>query len=399
MIRPRLRPLRRRPDRTHPPAGDPAAPATGDPVTGGPTEDHGPLAPGWEPQPVTTRSLVLAGATVTTSLLVAVAALLPAPYAVSSPGPTRDTLGENGDTALVTISGVESYESSGELLLTTVSVAGGPGFPVGLPMLLRGWVDDSRAVRPVEEVFAPTETEEQIEQRNQAAMVSSQENATVAALEELGYEVPTELVVVEPVEGTGADGVVAPEDVIVALDGVELSSFSQLTDLLRETEPGSTVVVTVLREGERVDLDVVTGDSGEDRALLGVYIDPVFDLPFEVTIQIENIGGPSAGMMFALAVVNDLTPEDETGGETIAGTGTVDLSGDVGPIGGIRQKLHGALRDGASWFLAPEGNCAEVVGHVPDGLRVVRVDTLADARAAVEAIGAGTAQDLPTCER
>ena len=230
-------------------------------------------------------------------------------------------------------------------------------------------------------------------------MVSSQENATVAALEELGYEVPTELVVVEPVEGTGADGVVAPEDVIVALDGVELSSFSQLTDLLRETEPGSTVVVTVLREGERVDLDVVTGDSGEDRALLGVYIDPVFDLPFEVTIQIENIGGPSAGMMFALAVVNDLTPEDETGGETIAGTGTVDLSGDVGPIGGIRQKLHGALRDGASWFLAPEGNCAEVVGHVPDGLRVVRVDTLADARAAVEAIGAGTAQDLPTCER
>ena len=104
----------------------------------------------------------------TTSLLVAVAALLPAPYAVSSPGPTRDTLGENGDTALVTISGVESYESSGELLLTTVSVAGGPGFPVGLPMLLRGWLDDSRAVRPVEEVFAPTETEEQIEQRNQA---------------------------------------------------------------------------------------------------------------------------------------------------------------------------------------------------------------------------------------
>lgn len=364
-----------------------------------PGELHGELAPGWEPQPVTARSLVLAGATVTTSLLLAVAALLPAPYAVSSPGPTRDTLGENGDTDLVTISGTETHGSSGELLLTTVSVAGGPGFPVGLPMLLRGWVDDSRAVRPVEEVFAPTETEEQIEERNQAAMVSSQENATVAALEELGYEVPTELVVVEPVEGTGADGVVQPEDVIVALDGVELGSFSQLTARLGETEPGSSVVLTVLRAGERVDLDLVTGDSGQGRALLGVFIDPVFELPFEVSIQIENIGGPSAGMMFALAIISTLTPEDETGGETIAGTGTVDLSGDVGPIGGVRQKLHGALRDGASWFLAPEGNCEEVAGFVPDGLRVVSVATLAEARAAVEAIGAGTADDLPTCER
>jgi Lon-like protease len=405
VTRARLRLPRRRPVPTTAtgPAGATAAPAVGveahavgEPA---PAEAHGPPAPGWEPQPVTPRSLVLAGATVTTSLLVAVAALLPAPYAVSSPGPTRDTLGESRGEPLVVVDGVETYESTGRLLLTTVSVAGGPGYPVGLPMLLRGWVDDARAVRPVEEVFAPTETEEQIDQRNQAAMVSSQENATVAALEQLGYDVPTELVVVDPVEGTGADGVVAPDDVIVALDGVELGSFSQLTDLLAEVDPGSSVVLTVLRGGERVDLDIVTGDSGAGRALLGVYIDPVFELPFEVAIQIENIGGPSAGMMFALGIIDTLTPEDETGGQTIAGTGTVDLGGDVGAIGGIRQKLHGALRDGASWFLAPEGNCGEVAGFVPDGLRVVSVATLADARAAVEAIGAGTAQDLPTCER
>ncbi|WP_225753155.1 PDZ domain-containing protein [Actinotalea sp. Marseille-Q4924] len=401
MIRPRPRAPRRRPDQTTAvapvgAAGPPLGGPVGEPA---PPEAHGPVAPGWEPPPVTPRSLVLAGATVTTSLLVAVAALLPAPYAVSSPGPTRDTLGESRGEPLVTVDGVPTYESTGELLLTTVAVAGGPGFPVGLPMLLRGWVDDSRAVRPVEEVFAPTETEEQIDERNQAAMVSSQENATVAALEQLGYEVPTELVVVDPVEGTGAEGVVEPEDVIVALEGTDLTSFAQLTEQLEQVEPGSSVVLTVLRGGERVDLDLVTGDSGEGRALLGVYIDPTFELPFEVSIQIENIGGPSAGMMFALGIIDTLTPEDETGGETIAGTGTVDLSGDVGPIGGIRQKLHGAVRDGASWFLAPEDNCDEVVGSVPDGLRVVRVATLDDARAAVEAIGAGTAQDLPTCER
>lgn len=395
----RLRLPRRRPDRTTVPGPDGGAPVGGQVGEPAPLEAHGPPAPGWEPQPVTPRSLVLAGATVTTALLVAVAALLPAPYAVSSPGPTRDTLGESNGEPLVTVSGASTYESTGGLLLTTVAVAGGPGFPVGLPMLLRGWADSSRAVRPVEEVFAPTETEEQIDERNQAAMVSSQENATVAALEELGYDVPTELVVVEAVEGTGAEGVVAADDVIVALDGTELGSFSQLTAQLEQVEPGSPVVLTVLRGGERVDLDLVTGDSGEGRALLGVYIDPVFALPFQVSIQIENIGGPSAGMMFALGIIDTLTPEDETGGETIAGTGTVDLGGAVGPIGGIRQKLHGAVRDGATWFLAPEDNCDEVAGFVPDGLRVVRVATLGDARAAVEAIGAGQADDLPTCER
>lgn len=411
MSLPRLRVPRRRPSATAAPAtGSEPDPRGGSDAVGGagpaagtgepaPPEAHGPPAPGWEPAPVTPRALVLAGATVTTALLVAVAALLPTPYAVSSPGPTRDTLGEVRGEPLITVSGPDTYESTGELLLTTVSVAGGPGFPVGLPLLLRGWLDDSRAVRPVEEVFAPTDTEEQIEQRNQAAMVSSQENATVAALEELGYEVPTQLVVVDPVEGTGAVGVVQTDDVIVALDGVELGSFSQLTDQLAQTEPGSGVVLTVLRDGERVDLDLVTGDSGQGRALLGVFIDPVFELPFEVSIRIEDIGGPSAGMMFALGIIDHLTPEDETGGQVVAGTGTVDLSGAVGPIGGIRQKLFGAVRDGARWFLAPTDNCEEVVGNVPDGLRVVRVDTLAEARAAVEAIGAGTADDLPTCER
>jgi len=128
-----------------------------------------------------------------------------------------------------------------------------------------------------------------------------------------------------------------------------------------------------------------------------VLIDPTFDMPVDVTISIDDIGGPSAGTMFALGIIDKLTPEDEADGEVIAGTGTMDVTGAVGPIGGIRQKLAGAERDGADWFLAPAGNCDEVVGHVPDGLRVVRVATLHEARVAMEAIGAGEAGDLPTC--
>jgi PDZ domain-containing protein len=132
-------------------------------------------------------------------------------------------------------------------------------------------------------------------------------------------------------------------------------------------------------------------------SLLGVLLDPQVELPVDVDFDIENIGGPSAGTMFALGIVDTLTPGEMTGGKSIAGTGTMDLAGNVGPIGGIRQKLVGASQAGAKWFLAPAGNCDEVVGHVPAGLDVVQVGTLGEARDAVEAIAAGDGGSLPTC--
>jgi PDZ domain-containing protein len=264
--------------------------------------------------------------------------------------------------------------------------------------VLAGWVSGSRLVLPVENVFPQDATQEQLDQQNEAQMVSSQENATVAALEELGYAVPVTLTVHDAVEGSGAEGVVEPGDVLVAFDGTPLTSYGQLIDLLDATEPGSTVTLGVQRDGAATDLEVVTA-AREDRdgSQLGVYIDPTFDPPVDVTIQIDRIGGSSAGTMFALGIIDKMTPEDEADGEVIAGTGTMDLNGAVGPIGGIRQKMAGALRDGATWFLAPADNCDEVVGHVPDGLDVVKVSTLHEAREAVEAIGAGETGDLPTC--
>ncbi len=347
--------------------------------------------------PVTARSLTLSVALVATALVVAAAAVLPVPYVVSAPGPTWDTLGEDDGTPLVAVSGAPTHEPSGRLLLTTVSVSGGPGRTVGLLEMLQGWVDGTRSVRPVESVFGPTQTREEIQERNQASMISSQENATVAALEELGHEVPTVLEVADVVDGTGSVGVVEPGDVVVALDGVDLVSFSDLSAQMDDVTAGDAVTLTVERDGEPVDLTVETTAAEDGRALLGVLIDPEFDFPVDVEIQIEDVGGPSAGMMFALAVIDLLTEEDEVGGETIAGTGTMDLAGAVGPIGGIRQKMAGAARDGATWFLAPAGNCDEVVGHVPDGLTVVRVATLGGARDAVEAIGAGRGDGLPSC--
>jgi Lon-like protease len=344
----------------------------------------------------TARSITLAVSIVTTALLVAAASVIPLPYAISAPGPTLDTLGEFDGSPLISIEGAPTYPSTGELRLTTVSLAGGDRAPVSLVALIRGWLDEAKTVRPVEQVIPPDQTGEEIDEQNQAAMISSQERATVAALEELGYEIPTTLEIAGAMEGTGAFGVIEAGDVLVALDGGRLTNFADLSRRMDAVVPGAVVRVTADRDGTLIDLDVTTTDDGTGRALLGVLVDPEFEMPVQVTIKIESIGGPSAGLMFALGIIDRLTELDETGGARIAGTGTMDLTGEVGPIGGIGQKLIGARNDGAAWFLAPAGNCSEVAS-VPDGLRVVAVGTLAEARAAVEAIGAGRADGLPSC--
>lgn len=350
-----------------------------------------------EPERVSPRSITLSVGMLVTALLLAVLVVMPVPYAVNSPGPTRDVLGEHDGTPLIQISGAETYDSTGELRLTTVSGTGGPGFPSSAVGVLQGWLSPWVVVLPVELLYPPDRTQDEIDKSNTAEMVSSQENATVAALTELGYEVPATLVVAGTVEGTDAEGKVEEGDVIVALDGTPVPDYQGLIAQLDGVDPGSTVTLTVRRHGQVVDVPIVTGTKDDGHAQIGVFIDPTFDLPVDVTISIDDIGGPSAGTMFALGIVDKMTPEDEANGKDIAGTGTIDVTGEVGPIGGIRQKLAGAERDGATWFLAPASNCDEVVGHVPDGLRVVRISTLHEAREAITAIGAGTAADLPTC--
>ena len=359
--------------------------------------DAPPPAAEFDEPPVTPRAITLSIATVLLAVLLAGASAVPLPYAITGPGPTRNTLGDQAGTPLISISGADTYPTTGELLLTTVSTSGGPGYPVTLGDVLRAWASGSRSVRPVEDIFPSTETKEQIEQANQADMISSQENATVSALEELGYAVPTTLSVDSTMPESGAAGVVEADDVVTSLDGVSLTSFAELSAQMDEVSPGETVHLGVTRDGEPYDLAVTTTDDGTGRAILGLFIDPTFDFPVDVSIKIDDIGGPSAGTMFALGIIDRLTPEDEANGEVIAGTGTMSLTGDVGPIGGIQQKLLGAERDGAAWFLAPADNCSEVVGHVPSGLTVLKIATLHEAREAVTAIGDGTAQDLPGC--
>ncbi|MCC3267211.1 PDZ domain-containing protein [Arthrobacter gengyunqii] len=338
------------------------------------------------------RALVISGAL--TLALGAVAVFLPAPYVVESPGPTFNTVGtvkgENGeDTPLIEIEGSQTYPTNGDLDLTTVYVSGGPGSAMSFLEAVGAWLNPEDAVVPEEFVYPRGTTGEQVDEQNAAAMTSSQEAAVAAALRELDIAFTEELAVADLVEDSPASGVLQPGDTLIRVDGTDINGIDTLRTKLQESG-GDPVEVTYRRDGEEqtAALTPVPGDAGSYQ--LGIYLATSFDFPFDVSIALNNVGGPSAGMMFALGIIDRLTPGELTGGKHFAGTGTIDSAGNVGAIGGIAQKMAGAADAGAEFFLAPADNCGEVAGNIPDGLDVVRVSTLDEARSAVEELAAGS---------
>lgn len=345
------------------------------------------------------------------ALIVALIALvvltfLPSPYVIQRPGPVYDTLGtatdEDGEKVpLISVDGAETFETAGTLDLTTVQVVGNRERTPSWFELALAWMDSSRAVVPLDSVFPEGVTTEQRDERNATLMIDSQHEATAAALNELGYDTGAQVVVVDAVEGTPADGTLEADDVITAIGGTPVTSATQLREGIQESD-GQPVQLTVQRDGEEKSVEVTpekNTDGGTTTWLIGVTLRTDYDFEIDVTIQLDNVGGPSAGMMFALGIIDTLTPGELNGGENVAGTGTIDAAGTVGPIGGIRQKLYGARDAGAEYFLAPASNCDEVVGHVPDGLQVIRTATLDESLDALEVIADGGNVDaLPTCE-
>lgn len=345
------------------------------------------------------------------ALIVALIALvvltfLPSPYVIQRPGPVYDTLGtatdEDGEEVpLISVEGAETFETAGTLDLTTVQVVGNRERTPSWFELALAWMDSSRAVVPLDSVFPEGVTTEQRDERNATLMVDSQHEATAAALNELGYDTGAQVVVVDAVEGTPADGILQADDVITGIGGTAVTSATQLREAIQESD-GQPVQLTVQRDGEEKTVEVTpekSTEGGTTTWLIGVTLRTDYDFEIDVTIQLDNVGGPSAGMMFALGIIDTLTPGELNGGENVAGTGTIDAEGTVGPIGGIRQKLYGARDAGAEYFLAPASNCDEVVGHVPDGLKVIRTATLDESLDALEVIADGGDVDaLPTCE-
>ncbi|WP_309067907.1 S16 family serine protease, partial [Microbacterium sp.] len=326
---------------------------------------------------------------------------------IQRPGPVYDTIGtaESADGAelpLIEIAGTETFDdTAGTLDLTTVQVVGNRERTPSWFELAIAWLDPSRAVVPLDVVFPAGVTSEQREEQNAVLMVDSQAEATAAALGELGYDLDATVAVAGVAsEDAPAAGLIEAGDRILSANGTPVTEATQLRELIQDGG-GEPVEIAYERDGEEGVVTVTPEEGqieGEQAWLIGITLTTAYDFPFEVTIQLDNVGGPSAGMMFALGIIDVLTPGALNGGEDVAGTGTITADGTVGPIGGIRQKLYGARDAGAEWFLAPAKNCNEVVGHVPDGLEVFSIGTLEDALTALEGIAAGDTADLPTCD-
>ncbi|MFV0461333.1 MAG: PDZ domain-containing protein [Actinomycetales bacterium] len=351
------------------------------------------------------RSLTLVVSGVLAVVLVSLVSMLPVPYALMSPGPIRDVLSGTGEHQLIQIEGHQTYPTDGSLDLLTVQVSGGPGAGASVWQLLGAWADPTVEARPIAEVYPPDVTAEEVEQENTAEMVSSQEAATAAALTELGIDVTYRLEVGAIQDDVPAAQALQPGDTIRSVDGRPVVSLTELADQLTAMPAGQQVEVEIDRDGQtstvRFATSSVTEDDGSTRTVLGITPASRYSFPFDVQIRIDDIGGPSAGMIFALGIVDKLTPGAMTGGSRVAGTGTMSADGRVGAIGGIRQKMYAAVDEGGvNYFLAPADNCVDVAGHVPAGLQVISVSTLSQARDAVETIGRGDAQAisaLPAC--
>jgi PDZ domain-containing protein len=250
-------------------------------------------------------------------------------------------------------------------------------------------------VVPQEELFPSGKTQQQVLKQDTEEMANSQQTATAAALCQIGIKFSAIDTITTTVRGLPAAGVLRAGDQIVAIDGAPVTCRASAGDLVKAKAVGQPVVLTIKRAGKLRKFTLRTA-SYRGQPVLGVNLVESFVFPFKVQINIGDIGGPSAGMMFALAIIDKLTPANLTGGKFIAGTGEIasDLR-DVGPIGGIQQKMAAARAAGATIFLTPASNCADAVGAVPAGLRLVKVSTLRGALSALRALKLG--QPVPGC--
>lgn len=335
-------------------------------------------------------------------VLAILAAVIPLPYAILKPGPATDVLatqaGPDGNEApRILVEGTPTYPTTGSLEFTTVRVTGGPGFPVNAWDLLHAWLNPTEDVYPVGDLFPPQATKEQVAEENKAEMAGSQQEAAAVALRALGKDVRQVVVIRQVVAGAPSEGELKAGDILVSIGGSPATDSAAIRNAIQAVTPGDAVEVVVERSGSKVTTHPRTRKADDGRTVLGILLGADYKLPFAVTIDAGNVGGPSAGLMFALGIYDTLTEGSMTGGAIIAGTGTIDDAGKVGPIGGIAQKMVGARQSGATFFLAPADNCSEIVGREPGGLQIVKVATFEDARAAVTAIGAGTTSGLPHC--
>ncbi|MFE3164759.1 PDZ domain-containing protein [Streptomyces sp. NPDC059224] len=357
------------------------------------------------------RTATMLASTLMLIALLCAGVLITVPYSEMSPGPTVNTLGDHGGEPVLQISGHKTYATSGHLNMTTVRVTSAD-YKMNLVEAVYGWLSHDNKVVPHDTLYPDGKTEQQSTQENAEEFSESQESAKVAALKELGVPVKSWVIVSTVLKGSPSEGKLHAGDVIKAVDGTAVRQPADVATLVTKHKPGEDVVFTVVpakeqaaaekahrtaTRTEQVTLTTTTSTGGEKRAIVGISAGTDHTFPFSIDIKLADVGGPSAGLMFALGIYDKLTPGDLTGGKFVAGTGTIADDGTVGPIGGISLKTIGARSKGAQYFLTPADNCAEAAKDTPGGLTLVKVKTIDDALGALKDIRDGDTAALPKC--
>lgn len=312
------------------------------------------------------------------AILLLATLFIPTPYTIQSPGPTFDTLEQvdiEGETLdMIEIDGAQTYPTDGRLDLTTISVSGPPTSTSTLLEVLYHAAQPYPAITPAELLYPPETTGDEVRSQNAEAMADSQSWAVAAALEHLGIDYQQRLFALDFAEDSPAAEFLEPNDEIISLNGTQITGHGQLVNTIQEAN-GQPVDLRVRRNGDDQTFTIPVNQAEDGTYQIGVYLDSEFVFPIDVEIHLQDVGGPSAGLIFTLALIDRMTEDSVTDGRHIAGTGTIDPDGTVGPIGGVQQKVMAAASAGATIFLAPDMNCSEIT-HVPDGMTVYSVDTL-----------------------
>lgn len=343
----------------------------------------------WEPVPTPPRRrwpwVVMPVVLLTAALLASFAVSLP--YYRIAPGSARSV------TSLVHLPADKAFPPRGAFLLTTVSL----GETRAIDALL-GWLDPDVDVVPRERIVPPNTNRQEFLELNRQFMDQSKQAAIVVALRRLGFavaETGAGAIVAMVGADLPADGKLEPGDVIVAVDGQAVATSSDAVEIIRRRKPGDTIVLSVLpggREGQPATVELAAAAQPDDpaRPLIGVQLRThmqSFDFPFPVSIDSENIGGPSAGLAFTLSVLDQLSPGELSGGAPVAVTGTIELDGTVGDVGGVAQKAAAVKDSGTKIFIVPANEEAVAKRHAGSGVQVIGVHTLEEAIAALGRLG------------
>lgn len=319
---------------------------------------------------------------------ISAAFLTRAPYVIESPGPVINVLQKLNGKDIIQISNIKTYPADGSLDAVTVSQRGNPDALPSWGEVALAWLSPAKVVVPIEKVWNPNTSSDELNRISTKMMLDSQRDAIAVALRKQGYSFPTWLAVDSIEKSTPAAGLFKPDDVILEVDGVEPHSVQEVTAQLA-AKSGKPVTFKVSRAGQTKTFDVKPYFDAElDRWRVGLFLSFRYDFPVEVKIDLGNVTGPSAGLSFTLGLIDLLEPGDLTGGYHVAATGTIGPDGTVGPIGGVRLKMLGAVGSGATFFFAPRSNCDEILGNIPEGLQVVTVETVDDALAALSELRA-----------